>query len=54
MRRRCDGLHMRVQNRGERVAERAENAILRLDVLVELVRRAEESVGLGHGHAIER
>ena len=46
--------HMLVQHRGERIANSADNRLIGPDVLVESICCAEESIGLGHGHAFER
>lgn len=51
VRRRHDGLNVPVQDIGEGVANCTMNSVVRLDVLVELVRSAEDIVGLRHGHA---
>ena len=50
---RGNALYVYVQNRGERIAEGAENLNLRLGMVVELVRRSKESIRLGHGNASE-
>ncbi len=53
-RRRYDGLHVCVEYSGERIADRAEYGVVRPGVPVELIRRAEQFVGLEHRHAGER
>jgi hypothetical protein len=45
---------MRVQHCGKRVADRAENCLVRLNVVIELIRRAKKFVGMGDGHTSER
>jgi hypothetical protein len=48
--RRRNGLNVCVQHRRECVADRVDYRVICLGIPVELVRRAEELVGLGHGH----
>ena len=49
---RHDGLHVCVQHSGECIADRTENnGVIRPCAPVVLVRRAEQFIGLGHGHA---
>ncbi len=54
-RRRRDGLHVCVQHCGQCIADRAENrGVVRPGMPVELVRRTEQLVSLGHENAGDR
>jgi hypothetical protein len=53
IRRRCDGLHVIVQDGGQRVSDRAKDGFVRLRVAVELVRGTEKGICLGQKHSGE-